>query len=109
MLFFWFLEYARKILLAVVVVFTQKHLWLQILVIYNSSIFLIIASGYIKVRKNKYGDRMDKFNEIKIIFIMYHLMLFTMLVPDPDTKFYVGYSCAVFVCVGVLVNMWELI
>ena len=109
MLYFWFLEYLRKIMLACVVVFTQTHLWLQLMVIYNSSVFLIITSGYIKVRNSKYGDRMDKFNEIKIIFIVYHLMLFTMLVPDPETKFYIGYSCAIFVCVGVIVNMSDLV
>ena len=109
MLFFWFIEYMRKILLACVVVFTQTHLWLQIFVIYNSSIFLIIASGYIKVRKTKFGDRMDKFNEIKIIFIVYHLMLFTMFVPNPETKFQIGYSCAIVVVVGTVVNMSELI
>ena len=49
------------------------------------------------------------FNEAKLIMIMYHMLLFTMFVPDPETRFLIGYSCFVFVILGICINMMQLI
>ena len=48
---------------------------------------------------------MDFFNEIKLMLIMYHLILFTDFISDVDTKFYIGYSCASFLVLSLLSNM----
>ena len=48
---------------------------------------------------------MNMFNEVKLILIMYHLMLFTMFVPEPEIKYKLGFSCASTVLAGLAVNM----
>ena len=48
---------------------------------------------------------MDVFNEVKLIVIMYHMMLFTMFVPDAGTKFLIGFSCCGIVILGTIINM----
>ena len=79
------------------------------IVLFNSSILLIIAGGHINVRNSKYDGNMDTFNEVRLIFIMYHMMLFTMYVSDLGVKVQIGYSCSFFVVFGLLVNMGKLI
>ena len=48
---------------------------------------------------------MNIFNEVKLILIMYHMMLFTMFVPQPEIKYKLGFSCATTVLAGLAVNM----
>ena len=109
MLIYWAMEYVRKILLAVVVTITQKIFCLQMFVCFMSSVFFIIAAGHINHRNSKFDSRMDVFNEIKLIFIMYHMILFTNFVSEPETKEMIGYSCCVFLIAGFSVNMATLI
>ena len=45
------------------------------------------------------------FNEVRLIVITYHMMLFTLFVPDIDTRNKIGYSCSAVVVIGLLVNM----
>ena len=52
---------------------------------------------------------MDMFNEIKLIIIMYHMILFTMFVSDIELRVKIGYSCSFFVVFGLIVNMAKLI
>ena len=74
-----------------------------------TSIILIILSGLIKTRSTKAASRMDTFNEVKLIFIMYHIICFTRYIPDPETQFTIGYSCMAFLMLGLLTNMSTLI
>ena len=52
---------------------------------------------------------MDYFNEMRLIVIAYHMMLFTVFVPDLETRDYVGYSCATVIILGLIVNMTQLV
>ena len=52
---------------------------------------------------------MDRFNEVKLVLIMYHIICFTAFVPDSETKFLIGYSCMGFILIGLLINMFDLI
>ena len=99
------MDYIRKAMLAVCVVIYQQHLWLQMFVLYMSCVAIIIAAGSIKARKKRFDQRMDVFNEVKLIVIMYHMMLFTMFIPDAETKFLIGYSCCGLVVFGTFINM----
>ena len=74
-------------------------------VLYMSSVMIIIATGFINVRTSSFDRKMDIFNEVKLIFVMYHMMLFTDFLPDPETQSQIGYSVAVIVVLGTLVNM----
>lgn len=48
---------------------------------------------------------MDNFNEIKLLLLMYHIMLFTMMVPDPTLKQQIGISATIFLVGGTAINM----
>ena len=48
------MDYIRKVMLAVCVVFYQSHLWLQMFVLYMSCIAIIIVAGHIKARAKQF-------------------------------------------------------
>jgi len=73
-------------------------------VFFNSTLLIIIA-GHIKARQTKFDSKMDLFNEVKLIIIMYNLMLFSLLVHDPLLKYQIGYSCATCVTLGLAINL----
>ena len=54
---------------------------------------------------------MDIFNEVKFIWIMYHVMLFsqTNLVINSETQFMIGHSCAGSLIIGTFVNFYVLV
>ena len=81
---------------------------MQGLLLFMSSVFVIIAAFYIKARNTKFDQRMDIFNEIKLIVVMYHMILFTDFVPDPETRYQIGFSCAGALIIGTAVNMFML-
>ena len=52
---------------------------------------------------------MDIFNEAKLILMMYHIILFTPLVPEAETKFKIGYSCCGALVISVIINLLQMI
>ena len=66
---------------------------------------MAVVIEYSKARISIFDRRMDYFNEIKLIIIMYHLLTFTAFVPDIKSRFMLGYSCAGVILIGVFVNM----
>ena len=109
MIVFWMGDLIRKAAIVTAVVYHTEYIWSQGLVLFMSSIFCIIINGYSNARNTKFRKRMDTFNEMILIVLMYHLLLFTMFVPDPETKFTIGYSCGAIVCLGLLIHMTILI
>ena len=105
MLFMWVSDFVRKAAIVTVVIFAVDHLWLHMMVLFMSSIWCIILTGYTKIRVTKFHNAMDVFNEIKIILMMYHLMLFSGFGPNPDIRFQIGYSCAAWIIIGLAINM----
>ena len=70
-----------------------------------TSVIILITNGYIRAREKKFDQKMDAFNEVKLMIIMYHMMCFTLFIADPITKFKIGYSCFAFIVIGLTVNM----
>ena len=52
---------------------------------------------------------METFNEMKLIVITYHMMLFTDFVGDADTEYKIGHSCNAFLLFGTAINMTTLV
>ena len=69
---------------------------------------LMTATHYTQARNTAFDRRMDVFNEAKILILMYHMIIFTEFVDDPELKFKIGYVCTVSLLAGVLVNMFML-
>ena len=109
MIIYWALDFLRKVTLCLAMTLARFHLWLQMFIFFMTAIMLIIAASYTEARKTAYDKKMDVFNEVKLIFLVYHMILFTAFVPDHETKFNVGYSCAVFLLAGVAANMLMLV
>ena len=82
-----------------------NSLWLQMMALFYSSVIMVILGGNLNVRTTSYARKMDLFNEVRLIVIMYHMMLFTMFVPDLEMREKIGYSCASVVVLGLLFNM----
>ena len=66
------------------------------------------ATHYTQARNTAFDQRMDVFNEAKILILMYHMIIFTEFVDDPELKFQIGYVCSASLLAGVLVNMFML-
>ena len=66
---------------------------------------MIIANGYFNAREQSFVKFLDFYNEIKLILIVYHLMLFTMFVPKPETRHSLGYSCFTVMAFSLFVNI----
>ena len=45
------------------------------------------------------------FNEIAIMFVSYTVMCFSDFVPDPETRFYIGYVSIGIVCLHLLISL----
>ena len=48
---------------------------------------------------------MEFFNESTIMLCTYHLYLFTDFVPNPDSRYTMGYSLIVVTCINLLGNI----
>lgn len=77
-------------------------------VLFMLSVAMIISGGYVNARESNFDKGMDTFNEVKLILIMYHMMLFTNFVPDIETQYLIGFSCSGFLIIGTAVNMFML-
>ena len=73
------------------------------------SLILIVLVGYACARTNTFDRRIDYFNEVRLLLILYHILTFTALVPDAQAKFTMGYSCSAVLILGIAVNMVMLI
>lgn len=107
-LLFLAIDYTRKIVLCTIVSLKQESLQMQSVWLYLSSIIVTAAAMTIKAKRTNFDRRMDMFNEIKLLFIMYHMILFTDYVDKLETQSKIGFSCMFFVIFGTLTNIFFL-
>ena len=62
-----------------------EQLWLQVFALFMLSVLIVISAGFIDSRINKQDRNTDIFNEIKLVLIMYHMIVFTDFVPEIET------------------------
>ena len=48
-------------------------------------------------------------NEIFIVFVQYHMFLFTEMVPNVEIRNEMGYSCVLFTCAILLINLLTIV
>ena len=105
MILYWSVQYLRKILLAIVVTVAQNEFWLQTIVFFATSTAIITTLKYTNARASKLSHFLDIFNEVKLNLIVYHMMLFTMFVPDPEIRQKIGYSCFALMSLAFVINI----
>ena len=87
----------------------QRHsINTQMLCFFISFISQLIVIAYTKARLTRLDLLIDYLNEIKHLLIMYHFILFTPFVFEAWTKIYIGYSCNLFIFMGLSVNLFML-
>ena len=109
MLIFWLADFFRKALLSVVMIFARGKAWLQLVTFFYTCQAMIAIGSFTNARNCSFDRRMDIFNEIKLILILYHMMTFSELGPNEKLKFELGFSCTTMLLLGLCVNLTMLI
>jgi hypothetical protein len=94
----------RRLVLAAVVVFTDKLIY-QLMMIIGTFVWQVKLVSTVKPYKSNIHLKMEIFNEVLIMFTVYTFMIFSDFVQDVDTKFMVGYLAIGFVAIHLLVNI----
>ncbi len=93
----------RRLVLAAVVVFTDKLIY-QLITIIGTCVWQVKLVSTVKPYKSNFHHRMEIFNEVVIMLTVYTFMIFSDFVEDVDTEFVVGYLAIGFVAIHLLVN-----
>ena len=97
--------YLRRLLIVVSLMWFQGFLVVQFFIYIKLLIVNVILLLYIKPYTTKGQNLMETINEVVAMLIMYHMFMFTDFVPDPTTRFQLGFSCIVFIAVHLLMNL----
>ena len=91
--------FMRRLMLSMTLVFWPEFLWGQISLQFLLSTFLIIIIQWIQPLESSFANRMETFNEVTTILILYTLMLFSDYIESSVTRSFVG-----LVYIGILVT-----
>lgn len=84
----------------------SKDLILQIFILIFSVFAQIVIICFVKPYSGGLpANRMELFNEVMLVSIMYTMQCFSDFIPDPETKYYVGYVSCGLVVFHLLVNV----
>lgn len=100
---FWFLM--RRLMLAFVLVFIKEILFVHIASLVFQTVVAVIIMGSTKPLDFNQANKMESFNEIMILFIMYALMCLTDWQTDEEMRVYAGQMMQAFVLIHVGVNL----
>ena len=99
---FWFCM--RRLIFALVCIFFETHLWLQL-----SAAFVVglINLGYLMAYR-PFGEEkinnLEIMNEATSFILLYHVMLFSNYVEDAETRYLIGWSFIFWTCLNMLVH-----
>jgi len=99
----WFL--ARRLLLAVMVVFLNTTVIWQIALMNLTVIVQVILLGRVAPFKRRFSNHFETFSECIVMMVMYHLICFTDFMTDLDVRFKLGYTVSAVVCLHLLVSI----
>jgi hypothetical protein len=107
-LLFPFFFISRRIFLGVLSIWGHNYTFQYMSLFYLSTVILIFIELQ-RPFKTKARNRLELFNEVFIIIIMYHFFIFTDFVPDSMAKYKMGYSCCVLLLVNIVGNLTPLV
>ena len=55
-----------------------------------------------------FSTKMEMFNEVTNIILVYHMMTFTDWVADPETRYAMGFSACLCVCMNMTIHFYFL-
>ena len=95
----------RRLMLAFAIVIVQEVLIGQIYLIWGQCTIALCVMEYTYPFKTKNERRMELFNEVILVCVLYTMMCFTQFVPEVETKEKVGYVSSGLVALHFLVNL----
>ena len=99
----------RRLLLAIIVVIFKKFLWMQIFLNTMSIIIAVVILGEADYFETRFKRTMEFTNEVLVMFILYNMISFSPLVPEIQTRFYVGYFCCIVEAFALAANLYLII
>lgn len=99
---FWFCM--RRLIFSMVVIFFEEQLWLQLTA---SFVVGIVNLGYLMAWRPFGSDKINNLeimNEATCLILLYHVMLFSSYVEDPETRYLIGWSFIFFTVQNMLVH-----
>ena len=104
---FWFCM--RRLLFSLVCILAQNDLWLQMSVAY---VVGMVNLAYLIVQRpfdDEKVNNLEIMNEATNFILLYHVVLFSGVVPDSETRYLLGWSFIAINAMNMLVHFWLLI
>ena len=100
---FWFVM--RRLTFSLVCILAPKELWLQIAVNFVVSMVNLCYLVKYKPFEDKRMVKLEIMNEATNFILLYHVILFTNFVPDPETRYGLGWSFIFFTTANMMVHL----
>jgi len=100
---YWFLF--RRFLMGLVVVVLRNYLCFQIFLKGISIVASVVISGYVPF-ETTHKRKVEFFNEIIVMMVMYCIFCFSDFVPDPQARSSIGFVCCSIVSLHLLSNLY---
>ena len=94
----------RRIMTCITIVYVETPVY-QIFVLDFTVLFVVILHGQILPFSTKSHHRIDVFNEVCVLVIMYHMIVYTDFVTNAHRKFEMGWSMITITLINVVVNI----
>ena len=94
----------RRFMLAIAIVSLAKHLIFQIMIMSSQIVTSAIIIGNLSPFRGQFKKKIEMFNEVILMLVMYTIICFSPLVTSPEIKFSIGYISMVFVSTHLVVN-----
>ena len=95
----------RRLMVTFIVTVADKIFIVQLMLFTANLLIAVFIVGLWEPFEDKAKARTEYFNEIITFIILYHMICFSPLVPDPNTRFMMGYPCAGFVALHLVISM----
>jgi len=96
----------RRLIVALVLVFTRDMLFLQIMIMDFTIIAQVIINGHLEIFETRFKHNMEYINETLVMMTLYCCVCFSSFVPDPKARFDIGYFCCFFVALQLAINLY---
>ena len=94
----------RRLHLCMIIMF-MNHAAFQLQSINFALLYVMIQNGSIEPFKTKTLAHLDLFNELSILLIFYHMLVFTPFVHSADRKTEAGWSVIVVTVINIVINL----
>jgi len=101
--------FVRRVLLSLTVVWLRGYPVFQIFITNFSVLAVIILHGQIEPYATRFENRLETFNELLVVGIVYHMCIFSPWVYSAQRKYGAGWSIIAITCFNIAVNILVLL